>query len=193
MSKIFSILFIVLFVLACGQQGAETPSMVRSLTGDNFSGQKHYFGWGAAARGDPSMMHNEVKYDVLHTHDIFTDKVGGNYVGTKETGTHVNGSLITNEWQRIGADMTEEDMYVQYSSGHGYSTGLAVGVTYDEIRDNALSYPAKEVIIFTMACKSGGLVDSFNRRRTPLPWRLRHLVTGQAIHGREFLVPARRD
>ena len=153
-----------MMLVGCGVNTPE-PSLVRSLTDSEFAGKKHYFGWGAAYRNDPSNMHNEVKYDVLHTHDIFTEQVGGSYLGTKETGTHVNSRIIQDEWDRIGADMTEDDMFVQYSSGHGYSSGLAVGVSYDEIRDNALSYPAKEVIIFTMACKSGGLVDSFNRRQ----------------------------
>jgi hypothetical protein len=39
-------------------------------------------------------------------------------------------------------------------------------VSYQDIRDNALAYPAKEIIIFTMACHSGGLVDSFEERRS---------------------------
>jgi hypothetical protein len=151
-----------MLLFGCGSQHEE-PSMVRSLTDSEFAGKKFYFGWGAAGWNDPSSMHNEVKYDVFHTHDIFTEQVGGSYLGTKETGSHINRTLITDEWSRIGREMTDEDMYVQYSSGHGYSSGLAVGVSYDEIRDNALAYPAKEVVIFTMACKSGGLVDSFNR------------------------------
>lgn len=151
----------VLFA-GCGSQ-MESPSLIRSLTDDDFAGKKYYFGWGAASRNDPSHMHNEVKYDVFHTHDVFTEQLGGGYLGTRETGTHVNRNVIQSEWDRLGALMTEDDMYVQYSSGHGYATGLAVGVSYDAIRDNALAYPAKEIIIITMACRSGGLVDSFNR------------------------------
>ncbi len=61
--------------------------------------------------------------------------------------------------------MTADDMFVQYSSGHGSTSGLGVGVTYEEIRDNALAYPAKEIIIFIMACHSGGLVQSFNDKK----------------------------
>lgn len=59
--------------------------MNRSLTGPDFSGQKYYLGWGAAGPSDPSMMQNEVKYDVLHTHDIFTKDLGGSYIETKYT------------------------------------------------------------------------------------------------------------
>ena len=94
-------------------------------------------------------MKNEVKYDVLHTHDIFTKQWGGNYIGTKIIGsTDVNRKSIMAAWKSIGDQMTWNDMYTQYSSGHGSSTGLAVGVDYEEIRDNALAYPAKEIIIF---------------------------------------------
>jgi hypothetical protein len=150
---------------ACGPVVPQA-SVIKSLSGDGFEGKKFYFGWGAAASGDPTMMHNEVKFDVLHTHDIFTAEVGGSYQGIKEIGTGVNRSKITSRWGEVGSQMGSDDMFVQYSSGHGFETGLAVGVSYDDIRNNALAYPAKEIIIFTMACKSGGLVDSFNRRRS---------------------------
>lgn len=137
----------------------------RSLTASDYSGKKYYFGWGAAGSGDPSMMHNEVKYDVLHTHDIFTKEVGGEYVGTKMTGS-VSANQIRNEWNRLKSLITPQDMYVQYSSGHGMPTGLGVGVNYNEIRDNALSYSAKEIIVLTMACNSGGLVNAFNSKKS---------------------------
>jgi hypothetical protein len=151
---------------ACGPSEGDAASLTRSLTGDDYTGHKYYLGWGAAGSGDPSMMHNEVKYDVLHTHDVFTAQVGGSYVGTKEIGSQVNGSTIRGHWTRLGQMMTADDMFVQYSSGHGSQSGLGVGVSYDQIRDNALGYPAKEIIIFTMACYSGNLVDSFNRARS---------------------------
>lgn len=115
--------------------------------------------------GDPSNMQNEVKYDVLHTHDIFTNDVGGNYQGTKLIGPSTNGTQIRSQWQTYKSAMAQKDMYVQYSSGHGSQSGLAVGVSYDNMRDFALSLPNQEVVIFTMACYSGNLVSSFNRRR----------------------------
>lgn len=136
----------------------------RSLTTASFTGKKYYYGWGAAGGGDPAMMHNEVKYDVLHTHDIFTKEVGGNYIGTKQTGK-VSASQIRAEWQRLGNLIGSDDMYVQYSSGHGSPSGLGVGVSYRDIRDNALKMKAKEIIIFIMACHSGGLVDAFDQKK----------------------------
>ncbi len=140
---------------------------LRSLTPHSYTGKKYYFGWGAAAQWDPSMMHNEVKYDVLHTHDFFTKEMGGLYLGGKLTGyAQATQSAIRAEWTKLGQKITSEDMYVQYSSGHGYEEGLGVGVTYNEMRDVALNFPAREIIIFTMACHSGGLIDSFNKMKS---------------------------
>lgn len=139
----------------------------RSLSGYDYSGKKYYFGWGAARGGDPQSMHNEVKYDVTHTHDVFTKEWGGAYLGTTLVGSGTaTGNQIRSAWQRLAAQMTADDMYVQYSGGHGDPTGLEVGVSYNEIRDNALSYPAKEIIVYIMACRSGGLVNAFDQKKS---------------------------
>jgi hypothetical protein len=149
---------------ACGV--APQSSGVKSLTGDDYKGTKYYFGWGLNGNGNGSM-DNEVKYDVLHTHDIFTKAVGGNYAGTKLIGTgQVTGSAIKSQWRTLSSEQKAEDMYLQYSSGHGYPGGLEAGVTYSDIINNTLSMPAKEKVIFTMACYSGGLVDAFNQQRS---------------------------
>lgn len=138
----------------------------RSLTGPEYMGKKYYLGWGAAALGDPSMMHNEVKYDVNHTHDIFTKDVGGNYLGATLIGpANATRASILEQWRQLAAVVGKDDMYVQYSSGHGSVSGLGVGVSYNEIRDHALSLPSQEVIIFIMACYSGNLVESFNAKK----------------------------
>lgn len=149
-----------------GTSDANGASNVQSLTGANFAGKKYYLGWGAAAGGDPQMMHNEVKYDVLHTNDIFTKKLGGDYLGTTFTGTgNVNSGVVKSAWETLRAKMSPRDMFVQYSSGHGMPTGLGIGVSYAQIRDAILSMPAKEIIVVTMACYSGGLIDAFNQRK----------------------------
>jgi len=152
---------VVLILSACGVQQS---SQLGSLTDPSYQGHKYYFGWGDAG-GSPSSMQNEVKYDVLHTHDIFTTGVGGDYEGKKLVGT-VSSSSIKAYWNELAGKMKPDDMYLQYSSGHGSDTGLGVGVSYDQIRDNALAYPAREIVIFTMACLSGNLVDSFNEKRS---------------------------
>jgi hypothetical protein len=136
-------------------------SEVQSLTGRNFKGQKYYFGWGSAGEGDPESMQNETKYDVLHTHEIFTKQLGGAYNGTKLVDGLSNESIMSSFGQ-VKSKMTADDMYVQYSSGHGFEQGLQFGGNYSEIAQRVLALPAKEIIVFTMACHSGGLVDSFN-------------------------------
>ena len=140
---------------------------LRSLTDSTYTGKKYYFGWGAAMSGDPSLLQNEVKYDVKHTQDIFTKSIGGDYAGTQFIGSsQATGSSIRSQWTKLKGQMTKEDMYVQYSSGHGSPQGLAVGVSYSEMRDYALTFPVKETIIFTMACYSGKLVDAFNNKQS---------------------------
>jgi len=158
-------LAVMLSVVIAGCGRSTSDSEMQSITDPDYIGKKYYLGWGAAAFGDPSNMHNEVKYDVLHTHDVFTQNIGGSYVGTKLIGSGVNGSQIRSQWTSLQQQIKPDDMYVQYSSGHGSRSGLMVGVTYNEMRDRALALKARETIIFTMACFSGNLVDSFNLAR----------------------------
>ncbi len=162
--KSIIILILATLITSCGTQA--DYSEVHSLTDEDYAGRKYYLGWGAASGGDPTMMHNEVKYDVLHTHDIFTKEYGGSYLGETMIGTSVTGSKVKEKWNNLRSKMTSDDMYVQYSSGHGFSGGLAINISYDEMRNFALATPAKEVIVFTMACYSGNLVDSFNEQRS---------------------------
>jgi hypothetical protein len=135
---------------------------LESLTGPDFTGKKYYVGFGDHLSG---FMGNEVKYDIAHTHDIFTHEIGGGYIGSKINGSGMGFKQLNEKWKDLKSVMTEKDMYVQYSSGHGSFTGLAFGPSYNQIRDNALSYPAKEIIIFTMSCYSGNLVDSFDKKK----------------------------
>lgn len=139
------------------------PQDDRSLTGVDFKGQKYYLGFGDYLGG---FMGNEVKYDILHTHDIFTGSYGGNYQGVVIHGPKKGKKELFQEWDALGNLMTNQDMFVQYSSGHGSKKGLAFGPSYRDIVENALSYPAKEIIIFTMACYSGNLVNVFNQRKS---------------------------
>lgn len=135
-----------------------------SLTDSAYTGKKFYLGWGAAMPGDDAVMHNVAKYDVLHTLEIFSTEFGGNYFSEKFTSyKDATAKNIRASWQTIKQQMTSDDMYLQYSAGHGSGSGLAVGLSYQDLRDYTLSLPAKEVVIFTMACYSGGLVDSFNQ------------------------------
>jgi len=145
---------------ACGKN--PRTANLSSITDPDYTGTKHYFGWGEYLSG---FMGNETKYDVTHTHDLFTSGLGGDYEGRKLTSREFDQDDIQREWNSIRDNFKPEDMYVQYSSGHGYNDGLAVGVRYDEMRDYAMSLNAHETIVFTMACYSGNLVDSFNARK----------------------------
>lgn len=145
---------------ACGKN--PRTANLSSITDPDYTGTKHYFGWGEYLSG---FMGNETKYDVKHTHDLFTSGLGGDYEGRKLTAQQFDQDDIQREWNSIRGKFKPEDMYVQYSSGHGYDDGLAVGVRYDEMRDYAMSLDARETIVFTMACYSGNLVDSFNARK----------------------------
>lgn len=150
------------WLTSCGNE--DNGSSLSSLTDSDYTGQKYYFGFGEN-ESRPNMA-NEIKYDILHTHGIFTKNIGGDYIGKTLIHDEAFGSSVKAGWAEIKKKMKEGDMYVQYSSGHGYQGGLALGVKHSEIRDNALSLPAKEVIIFTMACYSGTLVDSFNQKKS---------------------------
>jgi len=142
---------------------ASRTSVRESLTNYGYTGQKHYFGFAEQLDG---FMGNETKFDVKHTHDIFTTTLGGEYKSNYLTDTYVDGAKIKGVWRRVGQEIKPDDMYVQYSSGHGFERGLGVGVSYDEIRDNALGFKARETIVFIMACHSGGLIDSFKRKES---------------------------
>lgn len=159
----------LLLLTACGpvlDRGADDGdyALVRSLTGQSFTAKKYYVGWGVNGNGN-GMMDNEVAYDVYHTHDIFTKKVGGDYQGTKLIDNQANASGVRNAWKDLGGKIKPDDMYVQYSSGHGVPGGqtLGNGLSYSEFVTNAKTWQARETVILTMACYSGGMVETFKQ------------------------------
>lgn len=139
---------------------------IKGLTDESFGGKKYYLGWGAASSGDPDKMHNEVRYDVQHTSDVFTKDLGGSYNGTTIFGAEARGSRIVEKWEEYKTTMTKNDMYIQYSSGHGMQSGLAIGLSWRDMTRHLLELPSKETIIFTMACYSGNFVDAMNAQKS---------------------------
>lgn len=139
---------------------------IKGLTDESFRGKKYYLGWGVADSSDPQMMHNEVRYDVQHTSDVFTKDLGGSYIGTSLIGGEARGSRIVEKWQEYKNTMTKEDMFIQYSSGHGLKSGLAIGLSWRDMTRHLLELPSKETIIFTMACYSGNFVDAMNAQKS---------------------------
>lgn len=165
--KIVIFVTTILLTGSCAAPDQEI-SRIKSLTGKTFTGKKYYLGWGHASQEDQQFMHNETKYDVLHTHEIFTNGLGGRYDGAKLVGEG-NNQAILSAFSQIKSKLTPNDMYVQYSSGHGFEGGLQFGGSWREIASRILSLPAKEIIIFTMSCHSGGLIDEINRNQAA--WR----------------------
>ena len=123
-----------------------------------------------------SEMNNETRADNEHIANITKDANGGGYLtnssfekGYLET-REGGGQQIGAEYNRILSTMGQGDMYLQMSAGHGYeggaNGGVAVGVTHQDIADQAfamLDKGASEVVIFMMACFSGGLVEAFQQ------------------------------
>jgi hypothetical protein len=140
--------------------GASAPvSNATSITGADFHGKKYFFAWAAPLDGE---LGNEVRFDVRHTSYIFTNQWGGAYQGTAYINPdQVKRASILAKLDDYATKLGPDDMYVQYSAGHGSPTGLEVGVTYDEIRAKVLAMKAKEIIVFTMSCYSGGVVADF--------------------------------
>jgi hypothetical protein len=155
---------LVVILSSCG--GSREDANLDGLTDEGFRGRKYYLGWGAAAAGDPQMMHNEVRYDVQHTSDVFTKDLGGSYIGTTIFGAEARGQKIIQKWTDFKTSMTKDDMYIQYSSGHGVRSGLAIGLSWREMTRHLLELPSKETIIFTMACYSGNFVDAMNAQKS---------------------------
>lgn len=162
---------------ACNAEHSYRVGDLQSLTLSDSAAKKYYFGFGQVLDG---FMGNETKYDVKHTHDIFASGAGGNYESKTLVDRDFDTSDVVSSLRTIADKTRADDMYVQYSSGHGYEGGLAVGGDYDTLLDSALGMKAKEVVIFTMACYSGTEVETANQRRSQ--WQ------SWAAQGRTFFV-----
>jgi hypothetical protein len=166
-------------------------STVKSLTtaeddAKNPDRKKYFFGFRQVL--DVKNMDNETFADNKHLADIAKDANGGGYVTDPKlklgflevgdggaaalalAGEEDNASAVQSELQWVIDNIKPGDMYLEMSAGHGYEKdqngggGLAVGVTHEQVRDavvKMLDKGAKEVVIFMMACYSGGLIDAF--------------------------------
>lgn len=172
-------------LLACLMAAACKSGSLRSLQGKslttidddarNASRTKFFFGF-REILDDPEM-NNETYADNRHIKDMALDANGGGYKanpafkeGFLETYNGQGSQQIAAEYNRIINSVKPGDMFLQMSSGHGYeggarAGGLAVGATHEEIKTYALKMldkGAQEVVIFMMACNSGGIVDAFS-------------------------------
>lgn len=156
--------FMVLLSLmnACGG-GNSNNAHLGSVTGDDFQGKKYFFAWAEALDG---FMGNEVRFDARHVGYTFTNQWGGRYEGkTLVNAADVKRGPLLATLDDYIKKLGPKDMFVQYSAGHGVETMLGIGITYKEMRDKILAMKAKEIIIFTMACYSGGLVEAFEKNK----------------------------
>ena len=58
--------------------------------------------------------------------DIFTKDIGGGYIGSKLIGANIGEEQLYEKWRQLKTLMTDKDMYIQYSSGHGDEFGIGL-------------------------------------------------------------------
>ncbi|MBU6375709.1 MAG: hypothetical protein KGQ59_06920 [Bdellovibrionales bacterium] len=99
------------------------------------------------------------------------------------SGRHTEfGSSFKEALRALSAELRTDDTVILYTHSHGTPQGLLVDgrLSWRDYGEALLSLPAKNVIVFTMSCFSGGLVDYFRSVRSR--WE------GRALEGRGFLV-----
>jgi hypothetical protein len=151
----------VLIVVGCKASTPQVLSTTQSLTGAEYKGTKRFFGF-AEVDERSERLGNETRFDVTHMREVFTSAAGGSYQGSAIVQGATRETVLAG-FDQAAAALGPDDMYVQYSAGHGLKNRLNLWIGYDEMRDRIMALKAKEVIVFMMACHSGGLIESFNR------------------------------
>jgi hypothetical protein len=129
----------------------------------------------------------------------------------------VSSDIIAGELQRYARELTGNDTIVIYSHSHGRKNteeqglgGLALDDPWTEVpptitwldwssyADLLLDLPAKNVVVLTMACFSGALVDFLNESPTAERWldrreQGRNFVVITSQNAEEFSSPSRID
>ena len=92
------------------------------------------------------------------------------------------GSSFKEALRTLTAELRTEDTVILYTHSHGTPKGLLIdgGISWRDYGETLLSLRARNVIVFTMSCFSGGLVDYLRSVRSR--WE------GRAQEGRGFLV-----
>lgn len=105
----------------------------------------------------------------------------------------INKKIMLDKFSQYQASLTAEDSFIVYSHTHGRKSsddlqgGIIIGmkrevITWEEYAEVLLNLPAKNIIVFTMACFSGGLIDYLNRPEVRERWVNRNRA------GRSFMV-----
>lgn len=124
-------------------------------------------------------------------------------IGTEKPGPSVSCEMVCARLQKWSSTMDTNDIIVIYSHTHGLKTdvnragGLLLGrsqpenplvLSWPDYAEQLLNLPAKTVVVLTMACHSGALVDYLNTdEKTKSLWQTRK------ESGRNFLVITSQD
>lgn len=146
-------------------------------------GDLYFFGFAKSKIDDPTVQQqravdaNTRVAGAISTWDRFAMDVLSEVVTSDQTQLTVDKSVVTDRLRSYADDLKSDDTLVVYSHTHGVKNrianngtlvegGLLVGIeqgvgkmTWSEYAELLLDLPAKNVIVFTMACYSGSLVD----------------------------------
>lgn len=118
-----------------------------------------------------------------------------------EANEEVTGAIVRERLKRLAETATPRDMVVIYTHSHGRKSGFeerqplggvvldlpvrcpehAGTLLWDEYADLLLKIPAKNIVVLTMSCYSGGLVEHFNSPRVEERWKNRRRKEGRNL------------
>ncbi|MDZ4084924.1 MAG: hypothetical protein U1E10_18420 [Bdellovibrionales bacterium] len=169
-------------------------------------GDMYFFGFAKAAIDDPTVQQqravdaNNRVSGAIALWDRFKLDVLSEVVSNTPAQLIVDKNVVTARLNAYAGSLKPSDTLVIYSHSHGLDNrlapdgstregGLLVGVeqgigkmTWSEYAEHLLSLPAKNVIVFTMACFSGNLVEILNTPALKARWENRRK------EGRSFVV-----
>jgi hypothetical protein len=153
-------------------------------------GRSVFFAFGVAAPDDP-----QGQKDLLvdQVGKVLSSAVAGPGVTATEVlvgAAEVSPAIVRAKLWEYQQTLQGADTFVIYSHGHGGAKGLALAfdktpsdlLRWQEYADLLLSLPAKNVVVFTMACHSGALADVLKQEPFASRW------LGRSKSGRSFVV-----
>ena len=113
----------------------------------------------------------------------------------------VTGAIFKERLEKLAATATPEDTVVIYTHSHGHRNGFEKSqplggivmdlpvrqpkhrgtLLWDEYVDLLLKIPAKNVVVLTMSCFSGGLVEYLNSPQVKEQWKNRREEEGRSL------------
>lgn len=187
---------------------AEGASVAEEASGapEADQGDLYFFGFAKAAIDDPTVQQQRAVdanlrvSSALALWNRFKLDVLSEIVTNAPAQLIVDKNVVTARLNSYAGSLKPSDTLVIYSHSHGLDNrlapdgstregGLLVGVeqgigkmTWSEYAEHLLSLPAKNVIVFTMACYSGNLIEVLNTTAFKARWENRRK------EGRSFVV-----